>query len=35
MYHSMVDAVARVEDSIDDVKELLKKQHPQVCLFGS
>lgn len=28
MYHAMVDAVQRVEDSIDDVKELLKTQHP-------
>jgi hypothetical protein len=34
MYHAMVEATTRVENSIEDVKELLKKQHPQVGVMS-
>lgn len=32
MYYSMVDAVGRVETSIEDVKALLQKRLPVVCI---
>lgn len=34
MYQAMLEAVKRVEDSIQDVKELLQRQHPMVCTNG-